>query len=112
MNRQQDRIDKIFERARSSEPKLDHAAFVNGVMQQIAQSEKTVARTLQIESILLWAAGLAGAVLAASLFPVDDFLQLLNAFSGGTTFQKTGIVTLISSAVAYSAYWIVETDSI
>ncbi len=112
MNNQQDKIDKIFERTRSTEPELDNSVFTNRIMQRIDRQEVAVSERMQYQSAILWLAGLIGAILAISLFPVNEFLQLLNTFSDGVTVPQIGAVVLMISAVAYSAFWIAETDSI
>jgi hypothetical protein len=112
MNRQSDNIERLFQAARQTEPDLSDQVFADAVMQRIGKPAAVSSVPAGKQKIILWLAGMLGVFLAVSLFPASEFMQLLTLFTAGVTLPVIGFITLITSALAFSAYWVVEVDGI
>ena len=112
MSKQSVNIEQLFQVVRNNEPDLSDIAFTAGVMRQVNKMSTVTSSAGKKQTVVLWLAGLLGFVLAGSLFPVAEFIELLTVFSSGVTLPKIGFITLIISTLAFSGYWITETDSV
>jgi hypothetical protein len=112
MSKQSVNIEQLFQVVRNNEPDLSDITFTSGVMRRVNKMSTVTSSAGKKQIVILWLAGLLGFVLAGSLFPVAEFIELLTVFSGGVTLPKVGFMTLVISALAFSGYWITETDSV
>jgi hypothetical protein len=81
-------------------------------MRQVEKLPSPVRFNDRKQKLLMWVSGLIGVLLAAGLFPVNEFAEFMSFFSDGVTVSKIALSTLIASALAYSAYWIVVEDGV
>jgi len=105
-------IERLFQAARQAEPDLSDSVFTDAVMHRIACKTAVAPMAAWQKKVILWCAGLLGALLAVSLFPTTELVEILTAFTGGITLPVIGSIALIAGVMSFSAYWVVEADGL